>query len=116
MKSVDTPKLVLANGKQAALDYETAENRKYDDDRLSLGNVGAIVLGAPLWIPEAVIVGVIYGGIVLTHPQDFFNHKSTPPPGGCHDKLEDQTLEKGKLYTYYVLRNVKLPAAAFAGQ
>jgi hypothetical protein len=108
------PKLTLANGTQAALDYETAEIRKYDDDRLSPGNVGAIVLGAPLWIPEAVIVGAVYGVIVLTHPQEFFNHKSTSPPSGCHGKLEDQTLEKGKLYTYYVLRNVRLPAAAFA--
>jgi hypothetical protein len=112
-----TPKLVFADGSRATLDGRTAKERKEDVDRLTPGEVAIAVIASPIWVP-LVALDFAVGGTVLavdfiSHPQDFANQKAVPP-GGCHDKFEDQTLEKGKIYTYYVLRNVRLPAATFA--
>jgi len=107
------PKLVLADGKQVQLDYEDQKGRDADDARVTAGDVAALVLVSPILVPLAAFEAVADGGFVLAHPQLLFHQAPTAPPGGCHDQLEDHTLEKGKILTYYVLRDVSLRAEDF---
>lgn len=109
----DTPKLLLANGKQVRLDYENQKSRKEDDSRVTPGEVGTLVLASPILIPVVASQYVLLGGFMLFHPQPFLHRQAAAPPCACHDKLENYTFEKGKAFTYFVLRDVTLPAAGF---
>jgi hypothetical protein len=112
-----TPKLVFADGSRATLDGRTAKERKEDVDRLTPGEVAIAVIASPIWVPlvalEFAVGGTVLAVDFISHPQDFANQKAVPPDG-CHDKLEDKTLGQGKVYTYYVVRDINLPASAFA--
>jgi hypothetical protein len=110
----NAPRLLLANGKQVRLDSEAKKERSSDDSRLTAGDVGAIVLASPILVPALAINYLAQGVFMLDHPKLMRSHEITPaPPGVCHDKLEDVTLEKGRIMSYYVYRDIFLHGNSF---